>query len=36
MNDVMPKGEQAKSPDLKTFFGLVEDVEVKVSMRRVQ
>lgn len=36
MNDVMPKDDQAKSPDLKTFFGLVEDVEVKVSMRRVQ
>lgn len=36
MNDVMPKDDQAKSPDLKVFFGFVEDVEVTVSLRRMQ
>lgn len=36
MNDVMPKDDQAKSPDPKMFFGFVEDVEVTVSLRRMQ
>lgn len=35
-NDVMPKDDQAKSPDPKMFFGFVEDVEVTVSLRRMQ
>lgn len=36
MNDVMPKDDQAKSLDPKMFFGFVEDVEVTVSLRRMQ
>lgn len=36
MNDVMPKDDWAKSPDLEMFFGFVEDVEVTVSLRRMQ